>query len=100
MILFSYRLAHGEPNEPKRGYKMTRKDYELIAQILKAQIELSRSYGETDGELAVVNIAYDLADSLALDNPRFNRERFLIASGVNESPLEVARALLAGEAVI
>jgi hypothetical protein len=61
---------------------MTRKDYELIAKALKTQVEISRTYGEQDGELAVVNIARDLADALHLENPRFDRDRFMLACGL------------------
>lgn len=61
---------------------MTRKDYELIAKALKTQIEISRTYGETDGELAVANIAYDLADALVIENPRFDKNRFFVACGL------------------
>lgn len=64
---------------------MTRKDYELIAKALKTQLELSRGFGEEDGEAAVKNIAHDLAEALALDNPRFDRARFLTASGAYPS---------------
>jgi hypothetical protein len=61
---------------------MTRKDYELIAKALKTQIEISRTYNEKDGELAVSNIAYDLVKDLATENPRFDKDRFLVACGL------------------
>lgn len=61
---------------------MTRKDYEMIAKALKTQIEISRTYSEQDGEFAVVNIAFDLIEDLAKDNPRFDKDRFLKACGV------------------
>jgi hypothetical protein len=55
---------------------MTRKDYVLIAEVL--------SKFTAEGGVAIERdaMAYDLADALAQDNPRFNRKRFLIASGV------------------
>jgi len=55
---------------------MTRKDYQLIADVL--------SKFTAEGEVTIERdaMAYDLADALALDNPRFDRERFLVASGV------------------
>lgn len=62
---------------------MTRKDYELIAKVLKTQLELSRGFGEEDGEAAVKNIVFDLMADLAKENPRFDRVRFLSACGVN-----------------
>lgn len=60
---------------------MTKKDYALIAQALK---EAQPSWDDYSGE------AYDqhcndcevVAEALARDNPRFNRERFLKACGV------------------
>jgi hypothetical protein len=55
---------------------MTRKDYQLIASVLA---NFATEGTPTDDRDA---IAYGLADSLAQDNPRFNRERFLVASGV------------------
>lgn len=61
---------------------MTRKDYQLIARALKTQMELSRTNNEEDGKFAVINIAFDLVEDLAKDNPRFDRDRFLEACGV------------------
>ena len=56
---------------------MTRKDYILIAEVLKN----FPTYAEqpTDDRDAM---AYDFADRLASENPRFDRTRFLIAAGV------------------
>jgi hypothetical protein len=54
---------------------MTRKDYELIADTIGGMIYLS----ETDR----ATIAHDFADQLEGTNPRFNREMFLTACGVN-----------------
>ena len=61
---------------------MTRKDYILIAGALKA----ARS-SDTLPNLAIYhngidNAAHQLADALGRDNPRFDRERFLKAAGV------------------
>lgn len=55
---------------------MTRKDYELLARVIANAWYSSRDYKES--------IANDLADKLEADNPRFDRERFLIAAGVYE----------------
>jgi hypothetical protein len=55
---------------------MTRKDYQLIADVLAKFTAEGGVVIERDA------MAYDLADALALDNPRFDRERFLVASGV------------------
>lgn len=55
---------------------MTRKDYQLIASVLA---NFATEGTPTDDRDA---IAYGLADSLGQDNPRFDRERFLVAAGV------------------
>jgi hypothetical protein len=55
---------------------MTRKDYRLIANALKA---LQAPHNDTD---TLGNVAYSLADVLQYDNPRFNRAKFLEACGV------------------
>lgn len=62
---------------------MTRKDYVLIAEVIKTQIELSLKFGEDDSRYGAENIAYDMASKLSQDNPRFDRGRFLVACGVN-----------------
>lgn len=55
---------------------MTRKDFELIASVLK-------QFAAEDGNVVERDaMAYDFADALALSNPRFDRDRFLVASGV------------------
>lgn len=57
---------------------MSRKDYELIARAMREQLEgMSASLPTAFLE----QFAKRLADKLARDNPRFNRERFLIACG-------------------
>jgi hypothetical protein len=57
---------------------MTRKDFELIAQVLNQFTAEGGVVIERDA------MGYDFADALALSNPRFDREKFLIASGVIE----------------
>lgn len=56
---------------------MTRKDYELIAGVLK-NFTTNEPCDTVDRDA----IAYELADALALDNPRFQHDAFLIAAGV------------------
>ena len=51
---------------------MTKKDYVLLANVI-ARLTHPLTVGET---------AVSIADSLAKDNPRFNREKFLQACGV------------------
>lgn len=54
---------------------MTRKDFELIADRIGGMTYLN----ETDR----ATVAHDFAEILATTNPRFNRETFLKACGVN-----------------
>jgi hypothetical protein len=59
---------------------MTRKDYELIAEVLKDRVD---AYKNHNGELAgVESAAYRLSNAFAQDNPRFNRGWFLKACGM------------------
>jgi hypothetical protein len=57
---------------------MTRKDYVLISRVINTARNIDT---EKTGE--GVAIAYLLADELAQENPRFNRELFFTACGVN-----------------
>lgn len=54
---------------------MTRKDYELIAKVLHDFV------GDGGDVIDRDKIAYELARALSQDNPRFDRLRFLVASG-------------------
>jgi hypothetical protein len=56
---------------------MTRKDYELIAGVIKAQ--RGKMHNETE---TVDEVALAMAEALEDTNPRFNRETFLTACGV------------------
>lgn len=58
---------------------MTRKDYELIAKVLKEAREDSKSGEE---KLRVRLIAAKLADEFSDRNERFDRNRFFKASGI------------------
>lgn len=64
---------------------MTRKDYELIARALQASLPDDPVWDTHD--LAVAHrqrgrTVHCIADALAADNPRFDREGFLAACGV------------------
>lgn len=61
---------------------MTKKDYELIAQALA---DVSGNYEGEDWTVSGVLglVSWKLADALQATNPRFNRELFLKACGVN-----------------
>lgn len=60
---------------------MTRKDYELIARVMADLNADFNNGGEDTVSLSIV--AGQLADALEDTNPRFNRELFLTACGVN-----------------
>jgi hypothetical protein len=62
---------------------MTRKDYVIIANAIRTQIEMSKKYEEEESRAGAQNIAYDLAWKLSEDNPRFDRHRFLVACGID-----------------
>lgn len=55
---------------------MTRKDFELIAKVLK------QSENEIIDDLALEGLAETFADYLIETNPAFDRARFLKACGV------------------
>ena len=54
---------------------MTRKDYVLIADVIATSWHGSAQLKEY--------LAVKFADKLAEENPRFDRDRFLVACGVN-----------------
>jgi hypothetical protein len=54
---------------------MTRKDFELIAEVIATSWHGS--------EETTADLANRMADALEGTNPRFNREMFLTACGVN-----------------
>ena len=60
---------------------MTKKDYVMIAEIFKFNRE-DFIEGE-DGYSLIGILAHQIANALQEDNPRFNRELFLNACGVN-----------------
>lgn len=61
---------------------MTRKDYQLIASVLA---NYSAEGGVT---IERDEVAQLLADALGADNPRFDRNKFLIASGVYSAKIK------------
>jgi hypothetical protein len=58
---------------------MTKKDYVLIARAFALTADINDTTGY---KLARYDVARFLAESLALDNPKFDRSRFLAACGV------------------
>lgn len=59
---------------------MTRKDYVKIAKHFNREVNTCIDHGAPIASLVIT--ARTLADELASDNPRFDRERFLAACGV------------------
>lgn len=57
---------------------MTRKDFQLIADVI-AQFQI----GEGKAMVSPSLIAGAMADALEDENPRFDREKFLRACGIN-----------------
>lgn len=55
---------------------MTRKDFELIAGVIKGQ---RKPHNDTE---TIEELAREMADALADTNDRFNRDTFLKACGV------------------
>ena len=62
---------------------MTRKDYELIAAAIHRTGMASTIGKKKTSEQTLRLAATDLAATLAHDNPRFDRARFLAACGIN-----------------
>lgn len=54
---------------------MTKKDYKLIAEVIREE----RDRGFKGQETTLQTLAEHLANKLAIDNPKFNREKFLAA---------------------
>lgn len=66
---------------------MTKRHFIAIAALLKAnrEVEHDRFYKfgtDEPNHLLVDRISRDMADYFAVENPRFDRERFLAACGV------------------
>lgn len=65
---------------------MTRKDYVALAAAFKrahalVDVMYDHPYSQT-AHVAIDTAIEEVADTLAADNPRFDMERFLTASGV------------------
>lgn len=70
---------------------MTKKDFELIAKTIKARADAIRAitgperdeHSEQVALFALFCVARDLSLNIAVENPKFDRVRFLAACGVN-----------------
>jgi hypothetical protein len=62
---------------------MTRKDYVMIADAIKGALNYEKDFNQNEeGARVVKYVAHTIALSLQFDNPRFDRDRFLVACGV------------------
>ncbi len=63
---------------------MTRKDYELLAATIATRVRITKLVrpGPSQQLSAVDSLARELAINLAVENPAFDRARFLSACGV------------------
>ena len=65
---------------------MTRRDYELIAAVFRAEPEILSQFYKGDALGAALathdNLASGIAERIARDNPAFDRARFLRDCGV------------------
>jgi hypothetical protein len=71
---------------------MTRKDYQMIADAIKgSQVHYQFTEGSESANNAAVyrngvaNVAGTLAYLFSLDNPRFDRAKFLAACGLSDN---------------
>ncbi len=67
-----------------KGYPMTRKDFELISDVLKAERNRLKYNARLFGvEVSTMDIlAHDFAERLKSTSAQFNRDKFLRACGV------------------
>ena len=54
----------------------------MIAAIIKDANYTAKKFKDTAGAVMLYHVASELSDELAKDNPRFDRDRFLIACEV------------------
>lgn len=59
---------------------MTKKDYELIASVFYAQ--MTRAQYETESKLTMRECQRYMELRLAIENPRFNKQKFRRACGI------------------
>jgi hypothetical protein len=60
---------------------MTKKDYELIGKAIKGELGTWSISTQHQGIIAVQSVSYRIAELLELENPTFDKERFLKACG-------------------
>lgn len=76
--------------DARRGILMSKKHFELVARILREQLSAdpradSRelAYANMGARAVLIATAEAFADAFAKENPRFDRDRFLTACGID-----------------
>ena len=69
----------------------SQKDYEKIASIFSAEVAMVASLSNSDikksAQYSLRNVVLSMADHFAQTNPRFNREKFYTACGMEFTPV-------------
>ena len=64
---------------------MTKKDYELIAQAISVEYQETNPDTNNDIEAqTIVTVTNRIADYLSMENPRFDRNKFFKACGIED----------------
>lgn len=70
---------------------MSRKQYRDMAEVIRGEVgDVSLTYHSVsnhDDASAIYNIASGLATVFAIDNPRFDRQRFMTACNIDEEDI-------------
>ena len=61
----------------------TKQHYKAIAEIITRRIALNQGTGRTPHFLYADDLALDLADYFAKDNPQFDKDKFFVACGLD-----------------
>lgn len=61
---------------------MTRRDYELIAAVIRGQVQDAGHRGDKDAEHVLSDLAWKMGAMLGRDNERFQINRFIEACGL------------------
>ena len=72
---------------------MTKKHYMMIAKAISARAKWANDTGNLYREGAIELVAKDLADQFALDNPNFDRAKFLAACAVPKAKKPLTRTV-------
>ena len=64
---------------------MTKKDFEFIADKIRVHVETAHERKDAEAVHTLHNLADDLAGWLKIKNPKFSRNKFMRACGLNPS---------------